>query len=243
MKKLLTITLLSLFIFPSLVSAQKTIQEAYIKYEITDVKSDDPQMEAALNMMKGSTMEIYFNSGKQRAVVDMMGGMVKMNTINNVENKETVMLMDMMGRKIKVKGTEEEFKQMNDQNTPDPEEIKKQITYNKSKTKTIAGYPCYEAVFKMPQDENTGMDMTLTAYVTDKIVSPKSVIRNMETVELQGLPLEYTIGASGFSMTYTAVQVDEKVDEKSFEIPDGYEEMTIDQFMETMGAMGGGMGF
>jgi len=100
------------FAFIGLVNsfAQKSLEEARIKYEVTNVKSDDPQMESMLNMMKGSVLEVTFNADKQWTKVDMMGGMVVMNTLNDVKLKKTTLLMDMMGRKIKVEGTDEEFK-------------------------------------------------------------------------------------------------------------------------------------
>lgn len=234
----MTISFSVLLLLPMFVSAQKAMTEGYIRYEVTEVKSDDPQMESALNMMKGSTLEIYFTENKQKSVMDMMGGMMKMNTINLVNEKQIVMLMDMMGKKIKVVGSEEEFNKMNDQASSD--EVKPEITIDKSKKKTIAGYPCYAAVIKLTQE---GMDMSVDAYITESLTAPKSVIRNMEHIDIPGLPLEYTINAMGFKMTYSATKVEQKVDSGVFDIPTGYEEMTIDEFMKNMGAMGGGMGF
>lgn len=239
MKKLYFLfTFLFVAAMPFLVSAQQPVTEAYIRYEITDVKSDDPQMEAALNMMKGSTMEIYFTDSKQRMVMDMMGGMMKMTTINLVDKEETVMLMDMMGRKIKVKGADDEFEKMNQEAAMDS--INYDVKYDKSKQKTIAGYPCYSATITIMQQ---GVEMTVETYVTEKLSAPKSVIRNVKDLDMKGLPLEYTVGAQGFSMTYTATKVDTKIDGKAFDIPEGYEEMSVEQFMQTMGSMGGGMGF
>ena len=63
--------------------AQNAIREAYVQYEVTEVKSSDPQTDAMLQMMKGSTIDIYFNESKQRMDMDMMGGMMKMSTFMN----------------------------------------------------------------------------------------------------------------------------------------------------------------
>jgi hypothetical protein len=240
MKKLMTISFSVLLLLPMFVSAQKVMTEGYVRYEVTEVKSDDPQMESALNMMKGSTLEIYFTEKKQKSVMDMMGGMMKMNTINLVKEKQTVMLMDMMGKKIKVVGSEDEFKDMNKEAASKANDVKPEITVDKSKKKTIAGYPCYAAVIKLTQE---GMDMSIDAYLTESLVAPKSVIQNVEEFDIPGLPLEYTINTMGFQMTYSATKVETKVASNEFDIPDGYEEMSIDDFMKNMGAMGGGMGF
>lgn len=228
------------FAFIGLVNsfAQKSLEEARIKYEVTNVKSDDPQMESMLNMMKGSVLEVTFNADKQWTKVDMMGGMVVMNTLNDVKLKKTTLLMDMMGRKIKVEGTDEEFKKMD--GNVDPDDIEYEISYEKSNTKEIAGYPCYKAILSSKHD---GVEMNLIAYVTDKLKAPKSVVRNVDAKQLDGLPLEYTVETMGFAMTYTATSVERKIDPSIFTVPDGYESMSFDEFINTMGAMGGGMGY
>jgi hypothetical protein len=240
MKRILfLIIVLAAIASPVYMQAQKALKEAYIKYEVTAVKSDDPQMEAALNMMKGSTLEIFFTENKQKMATDMMGGMMKMSTINLVDKAESIMLMDMMGRKMKIKGSDDEFAKMNGQENA-MDSINYDVVYDKSKQKTIAGYPCYSAMITVVQE---GVELKVETYITEKLMSPKSVIRNMEKVDVKGVPLEYTLAAQGFSMTYTATKVEEKVDPAAFAIPEGYEEMSIEDFMKTMGSMGGGMGF
>ncbi|MGB1216781.1 MAG: hypothetical protein ACPG5P_02835, partial [Saprospiraceae bacterium] len=107
MKKILfSITFLALLATTTF--AQKKIKDkAYIKYEITDVKSDAPEGAQMAAMMKGSTMETYLSKDESRTVMNMMGGMMVMDNYNNYKTDETLSLMSMMGQKIKIIQPEE----------------------------------------------------------------------------------------------------------------------------------------
>ena len=59
MKKLTTILFLSTFIFISFALNAQDISEGMVKMEITDVNSDDQQIAAQLEMMKGTETNYY----------------------------------------------------------------------------------------------------------------------------------------------------------------------------------------
>lgn len=230
-------TLLLGVLLSTTIMAQNIINEAFVKYEITEVKSSDPQTEAMLQMMKGSTMDLYFKGNQQRMDVDMMGGMMKMRTLmnQNDDGSDNALFMDMMGQKIKVDMNEEQLQQYQDQNgqgdmVPTIEQT--------DEVKEIAGYSCKKVVCTFDNE----MSFELVAYVTEALQSPKPVIQNAGNVDLGGFPLEYTVVNPEMTLTYTAQEVSETVEDTTFDEPEGYQPMTFDQFVQSMGAMGGGMG-
>ena len=86
------------------------VKEAFVQYEMTEVSSSDPQTESMLQMMKGSTIDIYFNEKQQRTDIDMMGVMMKMQTFTGLDGEApNAMYMDMMGRKLKIPMTDAEM--------------------------------------------------------------------------------------------------------------------------------------
>ncbi len=228
-KTLFTIAMLA-FVATSIFAQKKIKGEGYVKYELTEVNSDDPMA----GMMKGSTMEMHITDKQSYTGMNMMSGMVTMNAYGN-EDGSTVTLMSMMGRKIKMVMSKEEIEAA--QKETDKEATKMEYTKYKKDTKVIAGYKCYKVIAK-----NDASEMTL--YVTDKIniASKNAMTQNLDGDQLGGFPLEFTISQQGMGMTYSAKEVSGKVDKSVFEYDDeGYKEMTEEE-LEQMG-MGGGMGF
>ncbi len=230
MKKiLLSITLLALLATTAF--AQKKIKDnAYIKYELKDVKSNDPQAAQMVMMMKGSIMEMYLSPTESRTVMNMMGGMMVMDNYNNSKTDENMNLMNMMGQKIKIVPSEKDEAKKEDKKEKKSLDFK----YDKKKTKEIAGYKCYYAT-------TTQGEVKTELYITDKIVLKPLQGSNMVNMNgLAGYPLEFTVTQPQMTMTFTALEVDGKLAKDAFEISDeGYKEMPADQ----LGSMGGGMGF
>lgn len=233
-----TILIFLLIGFGVQVWGQKTINEAHITYEITDVQSSDPEAEAHLQMMKGSTIDVYFKEDRQRMDLDMMGGMMKMSTFINTEAEgSNALYMDMMGRKIKVNMTDVELEQY--QNKAEEAASKPVITPDYSDTKEISGFKCHKVTITYEGQA----DMGLTAYVTKELKSPESVIQNAGDVDFGGVPMEYTVASPDFSLTYSTVKFEDSLSSSAFDSPGSdYEEMNFDQFIQTMGALGGAMG-
>lgn len=234
MKKYL-FTLLSLCSF-LIVNAQTALNSASIQFTVTDVKSDDPQTESMLAMMKGGTMDVYFKENKQRVDIDMMGGMVNMSTfIDNDAEESVVLYMDMMGQKLKIPMSEDEYSKYQGQSGQTSE--KPTIVKDPTKTKNILGYDCVLVNIKHSSAEQEGLK--LTAYVTDKIQAPSNVIQNAPSIDMGGFPLEYTMIHPQMSLTYQVTKLDKEVDEDKLKEKEGYREMKFEEFMQTMGAFGG----
>lgn len=202
------------------------MEEGHIAFDI-DVSSEAEGMEMAVMMFNGSTLDLYFADNKARTDMEM-GSMMTMTTIMDNATGEILMLMGgMMGERA-IKTTSEE---MNVQE----EEPEYTVTLTKEK-KEIAGYKCKKAIVT---DEN-GDEMVYwyTEDIKTNSTDSKSVL-----AQLPGQALEYGVNKNGLVMNFTATKVDtsldsaEKKSKFNMEIPQGYEEMSLEEFT----SMGGGM--
>jgi len=218
------------------VTAQKSLDKGYVKMEITEVNSEDPQTATMLEMMKGSVTEIFFMKDKYKTAMNMMGGMVRMDNYVDVAGNKMDMLFDAMGNKMWVDTNLDEAKQNKPANQ-NMEDFK--VDYDKSQTKTILGYNAYKATITVPN----GGGMTVEGWVTEDIKTDANIIQGMEDLKLKGFPLEFSIISPQMKMTFAATDIKDTVDESIFVLKtDGYKKMTMKEFTESMGGMGG-MGF
>ena len=207
--KLMTLLCLSLLI--GSISAQMFEGKITfgIDYELPEA------MEAQRSMLP-SEMIIYITKGHVRIEQKTMMG--DQNVITDTKAKTTVLLMNMMGKKMAIT--------MNDDGKEKPTPT---IVYSKE-TKKIAGYECKKAIYTT-KDE-AGEEQDLEVFYTEEIPSEA----NDKLPGLKGYPLEYSINAQGMLMTLAAKSVSkEKVSKKLFQIPEGYEEMSMEDFMKSMG--------
>jgi hypothetical protein len=230
------LTMCILLVAVNVVSAQKTMDKGSIKMEVTNVSAEDPQMAMGLEMMKGSQTEVFFKNEQYVTHMDMMGGMVKMQVHVEKEKNMMNMLFDMMGNKTWIES------KLDDAQTPQQKEIsaKSKIEYDKTNTKEILGYKCYKMTITNPEMEG----MTVSGYVTEEIKTKANLIQGFQSLEFAGYTMEFTVGNPQFSMTSTAVEIKDTVDDSKFTFDTkGYKKMTMEEFQKSMGSMGGGFGF
>ncbi len=229
MKKILNFSLLLLAILTiaSPVFGQKKIKQGMVKFEMEADSESNPEMA----MLAGSTLNFYFSNEQQRMDMDMLGGMMKVQTIIPIKNPtDGVILMDMLGQKIQLIGLKEEdmTKNYNFMNVDDMTDVK----YDESDKKDIAGYPCYKASVTMDNG------MTMKYYITEKIQPPVGVKKKEKKLALKGYPLEMIIDAGqGMEMVFKATEVSDKLPEGVFSVPEGYQKMTMEEFQEMTGGM------
>ncbi|MEL6389716.1 MAG: hypothetical protein AAFQ02_06115 [Bacteroidota bacterium] len=210
--------------------SQVTAQEGTIILEISDVKAEGDAAQFA-EMMRGTQTEVFYRGEESAVKMNMMGGMVNIK-MHQRQAEGMDMLLDAMGQKIWV-------------NSP-PAELMKQkmsapemdITYDKSDTKTIAGFDCYKmmATIDGPQGESQ-----LTGYITEDLKIDAQVMQGIDMSQFAGFPLEYTMVAGPVEMTITTKEFSKEIADASvFEInTSGYQKMS----MEELQNMAGGMGF
>ena len=224
MKKL--VLLFAVTILSSVMSFAQ-MEEGHISFDI-DVSSEEEGMEMAVMMFSGSTLDLYFADNKARTDMDM-GSMMSMSTIMDNGTGEILMLMaGMIGEKA-VKTTSEELN-AEEEETP---EYKVELTKEK---KTIAGYKCKKAI--VTDEEGDELIYWYTEDIKTSTPDAKSAL-----AQLPGQALEYSIDKNGLMMSFTATKVAtslsdaDKKEKFSMEVPEGYEEMTFEEFT----SMGGGM--
>ena len=205
--------------------------------EIIEASSDNEQVNAQVQMMKGSVTEVYYKDGQSLTTMNLMGGMVVTNVLMQT-NGDLKLIMDMMGQKMLIpisKIEQDKAKAENDNPMSDLD-----ITYNEGDTKEIAGFACY----KMIAQSAVNPDIQIEAYITEDIQANAAVIQGVDLELFKGFPLEYTVDVGMMTMTTTAKEFEATVDSNVFNIDTaGYTEMSFKDFMDSMGSMGGNFGF
>lgn len=201
--------------------------EGKVSYSI-EMSSDDPEAASAIGMFSGSSMSLYFADDVARTELDF-GALISMTTVvNNKSDEVLIMMGGMMGNKAVLTNSTE----MNVDDTDYPEST---VTLKKDKKK-ILGYKCKKAI--ITDEDGNEMEYWYTTKIPTITTEKNSAIS-----KLPGLPLEYSLDRDGMLMVFTATEVlktldaDTKTEKLSFAIPEGYEEMTYEEFS----SFGGGM--
>ena len=217
MKKL--VLLFAMTIVTSVMSFAQ-LAEGQISYDI-EMSSDDPDMAMAVTMFSGSSMDLYFANDLARTDLDF-GAMMSMTTVVNNATDEIMILMGgMMGDKAVLTNAEE--MDLDEDDTPEMT-----VTLVKGK-KEILGYNCKKAI--VSDEDGNEMEYWYTEEISTITTDKKSAI-----AKLPGLPLEYTVDRNGMMMSFTATSVKTSLDASTIakkltmEIPEGYEEMTYEEF-------------
>lgn len=230
MKNLLAAFFLIMALLP-MSFAQQT--EGYLKMEIVDVNVTSPEMAQMAGMMKGTTQEIFFTKEMQRMDMDMMSGMVKIKTFTNQKDGSMNMFYDMMGNKMQVQST------ITEAESAGSEDIDYKVEVVESEKKQILGYDCKRVIVTLNTDQG---DMKIKMFVTEDIKMPASMVQNVKSGVVPGVPLEIETDMGVMSLKMVAKDFKKEVDKSKFTMPEGYKKMTMKEFQEQMGGMGG-MGF
>lgn len=215
------LTLTFLFSFLSFqVTAQKTIREGKLVYEITY-----PDMELDANMAAMLPVEsvVYFNEDFSRTETAMGMGMSSASIVNSKTGGVTT-LMDMMGTKSAIVMTEEQVKDARKKS--EMSGVKVEVT---NETKEIAGYLCKKAILKDDKSQTS-----FEVYFTDKINSYAQM--SSEWKDLKGCPMQFTVEQGGMKFQMIAKSVSaEAVAADLFKIPSDYKIVTQEEMMKMLG--------
>ncbi|MEE9374375.1 MAG: hypothetical protein V3V00_15070 [Saprospiraceae bacterium] len=226
------------FIFSFIISQMLIGQaQGHISFVMTDAFSDNPQVNAQMEMMKGSTTDVFYIGDESLTINNMMGGMIniKMRVEKDAGMK---MAYDMMGSKFYIPMSKTEMDKMKAEGDNPMSEL--QISYDESDTKQIAGFTCY----KMVAIPIANPDMKIEAYITEDIKTKAALIQGVEMEQFRGFPLEIVANMGTLVMTTTAISFEASCDPSDLILDiNGYTEMTFDEFVASMGQMGGGFGF
>ena len=196
------------------------LEEGHISYSI-EMSSDDPEIAGMAALFSGSSMNLYFTDEMARTEIDF-GAMMSVSTVVNSETDEVLLLMGgMMGNKAVLTNSEE-------MGSDNEDELEITWTYPKE-TKKILDYKCKKAI-------GTDADGEEVVYWYTEKIKAANTDENSPVAQLPGLALEYEVDREGMTMTFTASKVETSLDDATkeskftMEIPEGYTEMTYDEF-------------
>jgi GLPGLI family protein len=194
------------------------LTEGHISYQI-DISTDNPDMQMAIGMMQGSSLDVYFKEKNTRAEMKM-GAMMNVTTISNEVSGEILMLMSGMIGQNAIKSSLKELEAQN----PDKPKLDVALL---DETKEIQGYKCKKAILT---DEDGGES---TFWYTEEIAISKKG-QSYLNEDVPGFPMQYDLNNNDIKMTMTVIALDKKLDKKmgkmfDMEIPEGYKEMTMEE--------------
>lgn len=217
-QKTLVLVFSTFFIFSTQFAfAQKKLKSGVVVYEITEVKTSIPE----LKLMKGIKTTFYFSPEEQKIDVNLNNESLKVQTFYNSRTEDIMVYYDFIGQHIKVSS--------NQKNNPVVKPYVNSIKYQKSITKSIAGYQCYQA-------EIAFEDEKVTLWVTDRIKISNPDLQRLFP-GLIGFPLEYVRRSENAKMTFKAKSISELISNDVFKMPSGYQEMSEKDFDKKMGGM------
>lgn len=186
---------------------------------------NNPNMSAqAKSMMAGSTSTVYIKGTKSRSEMNM--GMQTSTSIFDSKTNTSVLLMEMMGNKYKIKYDPSK-------NEEKKSDVKVNVT---SETKTIASYTCKKA--EVTVTDKNGTSHVTNIWFTEEISNHmnSSDNRGAQFKDIKGMPLEYEIQSpNGMSMKMTASSVSkETIADSKFDIPSDYKETTMEDLQKDM---------
>ena len=200
--------------FPTVFAMAQDTFEGHIEYAIKYVEM--PEEMKGFESMLPSTMHMRIKGKKARIEQDVLGG--SQVVVADDDNKTGFVLMDMMGQKIAVQLSKEEFEAEEEQKE------KPQIKYLEE-TKTVAGYTCHKAMV-------TDANGTTTLWYTKEL----GMFKHKDYETLDGFPLEYETAQNNMHLNMQATVVEKgSVADNLFTIPDGYQVMSMDDLKGMMG--------
>jgi len=209
--------------FFSVVSIFSQITEGHISYSI-DLTSENSDMQSAIGMMQGSSLDVYFKDDVTRSEMKM-GTLINVTTISNEDSGEVLMVMNGIVGQNAIKTTTEEIER---QLSERPVFTVKLV----DESKLIMGYDCKKAILT---DED-GQE-SIFWYNESIQVSKKGQQYLYE--DIPGFPMQYEINNNDMKMLITVTSLETELDNNPttlFEmiIPEGFKEISMDQ-MATLG--------
>lgn len=195
---------------------QAQIVEGKVGYKI-EASIGDPDVTEAVQMLQGSTMDIYFTPKHARTDF-VMGTIMRMVSVIDEDKGEVLTLMSGMIGKKAMRSTVEEV---------DNEimELSHPIVRLVDEGKEIAGLNCSKAILI----DSTGKE-TAIWYTTEVQMSSRG--QSFFNDYFPGFPLEFTTEKNGANLTMTAYEVKpglsntEKAELFGLFIPEGYQEIS-----------------
>jgi GLPGLI family protein len=216
------ILLTSFLLLSCVVFAQYKINEGKIFYDIS-YKNLSPDMKRNEHMLPHDA-SFYFKGQKTRMEMGI-AGMGKNTTIYDGNTKETVILLNLFGKKLALKKSDSEMVAFKKTIIPDSIKITSSVTLFPD-TKKIAGYVCQKAMVK----QIIGKDTFNNECWFSRDIAPYNTMQDPSLEGIPGILMQYSSNASGALMTLTVRMVSPiPMEDYLFEIPKEYQVVTEEE--------------
>lgn len=212
-------SMLSIFLLIALSSAMQaqTFKEGKLVYniefknlptEINDIPGAKDMLPNILNVyVKGMTTRSEISSAMAGTII----------TIADRKARKSTNLIDIMGSK---------YAMVEDDNTEDTDSPKIEAVHTKDKKK-IKDFECSKTILKVTE-LGSKETVELVVWHTKDIVSGNAYQKH-----INGFPLEFEMNESGIIMNFVLASIsEEKVSDKLFKVPDGYETLNKEELMK-----------
>ncbi len=219
-----------LFFFPSLIWAQPKITEGKLLYEIT-YQNLSKELISKEHLLPHDA-SLYFKNEKCR--IEMGAGQFGKNiTIIDKEKGETLALLNINGKKFAIRKNDSEMVEVRNSLRSDTSksDIKVEIV---NEQKNIAGFVCQKAIITRTK---RGVKKQSECWFTKEL--PAYNTQNDEAFKkIDGFLMQFSINESQLNMTMKVKMVNPlPMDDKLFEIPDGYHLVTEKELTKILNVM------
>ncbi|HKK60930.1 MAG TPA: hypothetical protein VJ951_00120 [Bacteroidales bacterium] len=189
----------------------------------------------SIDMLTDFEMSIYFKNGKTLVESSMMGGGLKYKVINGSAGQDTMIYVEMMGEKYKVKNV--------NFNSSPKNLVITDVEIFENDRKVIAGYDVYKVVATMDLD---GKAINSVAYITEDFYFDGKINEELMQAEqflfhtedllgIKGTTLEQIVTSKSIMgsipMRMVATEITNSIDKNVFEINgDEYNPMPLKDF-------------
>jgi len=221
MKKLLLLLFATGLLFTSCsVSSKIGKKKAFtgkITYAITFPGTDFSEEQLA-QLPSRSTLII----GKKNTKSILRSGIITQIEIKDIDTQNSTSLMEVLGQKFAIEKTKEMAEKELEENSIATVSVL-------DDTKEIAGRLCNKAIIKINDSEST-------IYFSKDIGNKKYNYGSALYINLNGIPLEYSIENNNIKMKMTAIKIEEcNINNHEFDIPEGYQKVTLNELQNMFG--------
>ncbi len=219
-----------LLLWPAFAEAQPKITEGKLHYQISYLDLPAELRKNEQQLPHDATF--YFKNEKSR--IEMSEGVFGKNvTISDKKNKETIVLLNIQGKKFALRKSDSEMVEVRQSMQTDTAKTVTTIELV-NETKKIAGYVCQKAIITKTKK---GIATKSECWYT-KDLPPYNTEGDEAFKQIDGFLMQYTIKEASMNMTMTVKMVMAlPIEDSYFEIPEGYKLVSEKQLTAILNLM------
>lgn len=224
-----TLLVAILFIIASLTGFAQKPFIGTISYAI-DCSSEE-EMDPQIKMQMPTGLLIATDGNKTR--IEQTSPMYSMSNIEDKKAGNGLILLDMMGQKIKIKLEKKDLDEQRAKILEQTKDQKQPVINYIEESKTIAGIKCKKAEF-VDKDGNTNEFYYTNDFKVDNTID--ETFTSLLTTKINGIPMEWSNTINGITIKYTVKEITTKKPKGNlFYGDDDYNEISMEEFQQMLG--------